>query len=355
MKYQNNRIALYADNLNKKLLDLSKIKFVRDTFILQVGTVFRAGIGAITSILLARILKPSGYGTYGLVFSIYGFISILGDVGVSYSTLTRFSEAYARGDRKETLELLAFYIKISIITTSFILMLGLLGAPYLASKLYNNPEIGNLARLLFLMAPLGIIYTMVATVLQSVRMMKRLTILESIKSFIISLLVIGFVLTGLEITGVVYGYVLATLLSSTIGLLVYFKLHMQLGDTLPSFKEVLKRVPRIGIRKYFSLGFLISVNKNIEKLISNLPILILGAFVAVDGVSYFKIAASASGFLPTFIDAISSNMGSKLPESVGKGDIKGFRNNFIKVSLYAGCISLGCTIVFIFIAHYLVR
>ena len=181
---------LYAGALNKKLSDLSKIKFVRDTFILQVGTVFRAGVGAITSILLARILEPSGYGIYGLVFSIYGFISILGDPGIGYSTVTRFSEAYARRDRKEAIELLAFFIKISIITTAFILTLGLLGAPYLASRLYNNSEIGNLARLLFLIAPLGIIYALVTTVLQSVRMMKRLTILESLKSVIILLLVI---------------------------------------------------------------------------------------------------------------------------------------------------------------------
>jgi len=92
------------------------------------------------------------------------------------------------------------------------------------------------------MVPLGIIYTLVTTVLQSVRMMKRLTILEGLKSFIISLLVIGFVLIGLGITGVVYGYVLATLLSSTIGLLIYFKLHRQLGDTLPSLQEVLQLI-----------------------------------------------------------------------------------------------------------------
>src|SRR3990172_11517210 len=143
MKHQNSRVMLYTGTLNKKLSDLSKIKFVRDTFILQAGTSVTIGLSAITSILLARILKPSGYGTYGLVFSIYCFISILGNVGVWHSTVTRFSEAYARGDRKEAIELLAFFIKISIITTSFILILGLLGAPYLASKLYNNPEIGN--------------------------------------------------------------------------------------------------------------------------------------------------------------------------------------------------------------------
>ena len=355
MKYQNSRVMLYAGTLNKKLSDLSKIKFIRDTFILQVGTAATIGLSAITSILLARVLKPSGYGTYGLVFSIYGFISILGDVGVWYSTLTRFSRAYARGDRKETLELLAFYIKISIITTAFILTLGLLCAPYLASRLYNNPEIGNLARLLFLMVPLGIIYALVTNVLQSVGMMKRLTILESLNSVIISLLVIGFVLIGLGITGVVYGYVLATLLSSTIGLLIYFKLHRQLGDTLPSLQEVLKRVPQIGIRKYFSLGFLISVDKNIGNLIETAPILILGAFVAVEGVGYFKIASRAAALLPILVAAISRNLASKLPERMGKGDIEGFRNSFIKVSLYAGCISVGCTFVFILIAPYLVR
>ena len=190
MKYQNSRVMLYAGTLYERLSALSKIKFVKDTFILQVGTAVGIGLSAITSILLARILEPSGYGTYGLVFSIYGFISILGNVGVGYSTLTRFSEAYARGDRKEAIELLAFFIKISIITTAFILTLGLLGAPYLASRLYNNSEIGNLARLLFLIAPLGIIYALVTTVLQSVRMMKQLTILESLKSVIILLLVI---------------------------------------------------------------------------------------------------------------------------------------------------------------------
>src|SRR3989304_10185528 len=120
MKYQNSRVMLYAGTLNKKLSDLSKIKFIRDTFILQGGTAATIGLSAITSILLARVLKPSGYGTYGLVFSIYGFISILGDVGVWYSTLNRFSKAYARGDRKEAIERLAFFIKISIITTAYL-------------------------------------------------------------------------------------------------------------------------------------------------------------------------------------------------------------------------------------------
>lgn len=355
MKYQNSRVILYVDSLNKKLSDLTKIKFVRDTFTLQIGTAVKVGLGAITSIFLARILQPSGYGTYGLVFSIYVFISILGNVGVVHSTITRFSEAYARRDRIEAIELLAFFIKISIISSVFILTLGLLGAPYLASKLYNNPEIGNLARPLFLLAPLGIIYALAKTVLQSVRKMKLLSILEVLSSVIVSLLVIGFVLSGLGITGVVYGHILASPLSSAIGLLFYLKAHRQLGDKLPSLQDVLRKVSRVEIRKYFSLGFLISVEKKIGNLFATVPILILGAFVAVESVGYFKVAASVAALIPIFIGNISHNLASKLPESFGKGDIEGFRNNFIKVSLHAGGISLGCTLMFVLIAPYLVR
>src|SRR3989304_1630294 len=172
MKYQNSRVMLYAGTLNKKLSELSKIKFVKDTFTLQIGTAVKIGLSTIISILLARILEPSGYGTYGLVFSIYGFISILGDVGVGYSTLTRFSRAYARGDRKETIELLAFFIKISVITTVFILTLGLLGAPYLASKLYNNRDIGQRGRLLLVFLALELSGNAGPPSIQSVRIMK---------------------------------------------------------------------------------------------------------------------------------------------------------------------------------------
>ncbi len=355
MQYRNSRVVLYAGALNKRFSDLSRIKFVRDTFTLQIGTALKIGISAITSIILARILKPSGYGTYGLVFSIFGFINILGDVGADYSTIARFSAAYTRGDRKEATELLAFFIKISLITSVLILILGILGAPYLALKLYKNPEIGYLTRLLFLTVPLGIIYSFATDVLQSIRMMKQLTILESLDSIITSLLVICFVLIGLGINGVVYGNVLATLLSSIIGLLIYFKLHRQMESILPSFGEVLKRLPRIEVRKYFSLGFLISVSKNIDRFIDSMPTLILGSFIAVEGVAYFNIAMGAASLIVVSTAAIARNLGSKLPQIIGKGNLDEFRSNFVKASVYTGYISLGCTFVFLFAAPYLVR
>lgn len=340
--------------MNQKLLALFKIKFVKDTLILQFGTLVTMGANLATSVLLARILQPERYGIYALVFSLYGLIGLLSNVGVGQATVTRLAEAYAKRDEEEVTNLLAFFVKMSAIMAAFIFILGFLVSPYLATRMYGNPEIGHMARLLFLIAPLGIMYGLVTTILQSVRMMQHLTILESLMTILTSVFVIGFVLLGLGVSGIVYGHVLATALSSAIGLLTYHKLRWQLGGALPSLRKTLKRVWQVGIKKYFGLGFLIAVDKNIVKLAELIPILLLGIFAEPEEVSYFKIAVGAIG-LPLFVlGAISRNLAAKLPETKGKGGIGGLRRNFVRVSLYSGVLSATCIGTFVIVAPHLV-
>jgi len=341
--------------INEKLLALFKIKFVKDTLFLQAGTVVTMGANFITSVVLARILQPERYGIYALVFSLYGLIGLFGNVGVGPATVTRLAEAYAKRDEEEITNLLAFFVKMSAIMATFIFIVGFSLSPYLAARMYGSPEIGHMARLLFLMAPLGIMYGLVTTILQSVRMMQQLTILESFMTILTSVFVIGFVLLGLGVSGIVYGRVLATALSSVIGLLIYHKLRWQLGSALPSLRKALKRVWQVGIKEYFGLGFLIAVDKNLGKLADLIPILLLGMFAEPEEVSYFKIAVGAIGLPLVLLGAISRNLAAKLPETKGKGNIKEFRNSFLKVSMYSGLISMGCTFAFVLIAPYLVR
>jgi len=341
--------------INEKLLALFKIKFVKDTLILQFGTLATVGANLATSVLLARILQPERYGIYALVFSLYGLIGLFGNVGVGQATVTRLAEAYAKGDEEEITNLLAFFVKMSAIMATFISIVGFLVLPYLAARMYGDPEIGHMARPLFLIAPLGVMYGLVTTILQSVRMMQQLTILESLMTILTSIFVIGFVFLGLGVSGIVYGHVLATLFSSAIGLLIYHRLRWQLGSALPSLRKTLKQVWQVGIKKYFGLGFLIAVDKNIGKLADLIPILLLGIFVKPEEVSYFKIAVGAIGLPLVLLGAISRNLAAKLPEAKGEGNVKEFRESFLKVSVYSGFISIGCTFAFVLVAPYLVR
>ena len=341
--------------INEKLLALFRIKFVKDTLILQFGTLATMGANLATSVLLARILQPERYGIYALVFSLYGLIGLFGNVGVGQATVTRLAEAYAKGDEEEVTDLLAFFVKMSAIMATVISIVGFLVLPYLATRMYGDPEIGHMARLLFLIAPLGIMYGVVTTILLSVRMMQQLTILESLMTILTSIFVIGFVLLGSGVNGIVYGHVLATALSSAIGILIYHKLRWQLGSALPSLRKTLKQVWQVGIKKYFGLGFLIAVDKNIVKLADLMPILLLGIFVEPEEVSHFKIAVGAIGLPSVLLGAISRNLATKLPESKGRGNIKELRGSFLKVSVYSGLVSIGCTFAFVLVAPYLVR
>lgn len=341
--------------INQKLLALFKIRFVKDTVILQFGTLATMGANLATSVLLARILQPERYGIYALVFSLYGLIGLFGNVGVGQATVTRLAEAYAKGDEEEITNLLAFFVKMSAIMATFISIVGFLVLPYLAARMYGDSEIGHMARPLFLIAPLGVMYGLVTTILQSVRMMQQLTILESLMTILTSIFVIGFVFLGLGVSGIVYGHVLATALSSVIGLLIYHRLRWQLGSALPSLRKTLKQVWQVGIKKYFGLGFLIAVDKNIVKLADLMPILLLGIFVKPEEVSYFKIAVGAIGLPLVLLGAISRNLAAKLPEVKGRGDIREFRNSFLRVSVCSGFVSSMCTIAFVLIAPYLVK
>ena len=343
-----------TSKISEKLLAFFKIKFVKDTLILQAGTVVTMGANLATSVLLARILQPERYGIYALVFSLYGLIGLFGNVGVGLATVTRLAEAYAKRDEEEVTNLLAFFVKMSAIMAVFILVVGFLLSPYLASKMYDSREIGHIAQLLFLIAPLGIMYGLVTTILQSVRMMQQLTILESLMTILTSVLVIGFVLLGLGVNGIVYGHVLATLFSSAMGLLIYHRLRWQLGSALPSLRRALKRVWQVRIKEYFGLGFLIAVDKNIGKLYTMLPIVFLGIFAIPREVSHFKIAYGAISLLKNVTTALGRNVAVKLPEIYAKKDIKHVKRELFKILKFSLSISIGLTFVFLLLSPWFI-
>jgi len=340
--------------INEKLLALFKIKFVKDTLFLQAGTVVAIGANFITSVVLARILQPERYGIYALVFSLYGLIGLLANVGVGPATVTRLAEAYARKDEEEVTNLLAFFVKMSAITATFTFIVGFSFSPYLAARMYGSPEIGHMARLLFFIAPLGIMYGLVTTVLQSVRMMQQLTILESFMTILTSVFIISFVLLGLGIRGIVYGRVLATALSSVIGLLIYHRLRWQLGNALPSLRKALSRVRKAKVRKYLTFGFLIAIDKNIANLYTIVPVQLLGIYASPSSVGFFKLALGVITLPMALFNSIIRNLSSKLPEDMGRRDFRGLRQNFIKVTITSGLLSLIIIGLFVILVPYFV-
>ncbi|MCG2701306.1 oligosaccharide flippase family protein, partial [Candidatus Parcubacteria bacterium] len=70
-----------------KFKDFTKISFVQDVGILQVGKFFSILLSVSTSVVLARLLRPELYGIYGLIFAFVGLVGIFMNWGGMYAGL----------------------------------------------------------------------------------------------------------------------------------------------------------------------------------------------------------------------------------------------------------------------------
>lgn len=343
-------MAELFETLRADLTEIFVSRFVRHTFALQVGTFLSTGLAFVTSVVLARVLNPEGYGIYGLVFSLLGLVNLVGDLGIGQTTIVRFAEAYARRDRMEVQEILTFFVVASSLLYGSILVIGVLMAPLLGHLLYGHAEYGELARVLFLMAPMGIVYGLIGMIMQGIRLIESYVVIEGMSSILKALVIISFAVSGFGVAGVTWGYVTGTLLSSIAALIYYLWIRGRSEKEMPAPWEILFRQSRSVLRKHLPLSISISVDSNLVHLMSMLPIVFLGMFSSPANVSYYKIAVGAIAVPLAFLGPISRNLTLKLAENMGTRDLTGLRRNFFKVSLYSGLLSTAGILGFAFLA-----
>jgi len=267
--------------------DFIKISFVQDVGILQTGKFLSIFLGAVSSIILARLLQPELYGIYGLIFAFVALVGIFVDWGASYASLTLLAENYTKKNKQEIKNVLTYFIKITFLAILVVGVLGLILAPLLTELLYENSRIGSLARIILISTFLGVVYNLLIIILQVIRKIKQLTILESFNKFIYSLLPVAFILIGWGLVGVIWGHLVSALIFLIYAIFTYSSL-VKKDNLLPSFKQIFSNLRKIKISKYFSFGFLIALDKNIGRLVTLLPVIFLGVFALPQEVGYLK-------------------------------------------------------------------
>jgi len=335
-----------------KIQSLFKHNFVKDTATLQIGTLFATGLTFISSVIFARVLGPEDYGKYGLIFAFTSLIGIALNWGADYATLTLMSEAWAKQDRQKIKELIIYFLKLSFYVNGFAGLLIFLTAPVIANYLYHDFTIGFLARWVLLANTLSVIYILALIILQVVRKIKYLTVLENInKIFYISLPVI-LVLLGWRLKGIVFGYLICGILFFLFSFFFYM-IMIKRTNLLPTFSEIFKDFFTVPIKKYFRFGFLIAIDKNLANLYSILPITFLGMFTAKTDVAYFKLAFSYIGLHTIFLKPISRLLSVQLPKSKTFGEDT-LKNHFYKTTFYSVIIVACLMVPMLILAKFLV-
>ncbi|MFA6593814.1 MAG: oligosaccharide flippase family protein [Candidatus Buchananbacteria bacterium] len=332
---------------------LWQLNFFRDLLVLQWGSFWDLGLSLIASVIYARVLGVGAYGDYALIFALASFAGLFMDWGTGYATLTLLAEAYAKRSRQDIKDIITYFFKLNLIIAVTFGLLAILSAPTLAQYFYHNRLIGELARLIIVGYIFQIFFGLLVNLLQVMRKIKYLTIIENVNKFFAVFLPVIFVFMGFGLAGIAWGYLLTIIGTMVFSILVYRNFARR-NELVPSFREILINFHQVRIKKYFNFGFVMAADKNISNLFNILPLLILGYLASSVEVANLKIALAYLALSNVFLTPISRLLQVQLPKAKVAG-IKDLKVNFYKSSLFAGLIFFFIVLASLIVAPYVIR
>jgi O-antigen/teichoic acid export membrane protein len=240
-------------------------RFAREVLTLQVGSFATMGIQFVTSVVIANLLGPSPLGVYYQARALLDLVNMLANLAVGQALITPLAAAHAQKNREEALRILAYFLKMGLTVSLFTSAVGLLAGNYLGAVFLDDPQIGDMARVLFVTPPLLTLFNMATLALQSSRQVGRLTLLENGYLMSTSLLNVAVVVAGGGVNELLYSVAFATLLTAVASLWMYSR-ALPMMPSFPPLLEIVKAAPRVPYRRYFAFSALVSVDKNFANL-----------------------------------------------------------------------------------------
>ena len=233
----------------KKIFYLKNKKFIQDASVLQLGSFFSTGLSFLASIIYARVLGIEGYASYALIFAFVSLFGIFMNVGTNETAVTLLAEAYAKNNKEKIKDILTYYLKITFLFALIVGLIIIIFAPFLTSRFYNSQEIGQLARVIIISNIIQIFFFMYTIVLQIMRKIRHLTIIENLNKIFIVILPAGLVWAGFGLRGLVFGYLIAALSFAIFSILAYRRLRLK-NLILPSWKEIFSNLRKVKLAYY---------------------------------------------------------------------------------------------------------
>lgn len=296
---------------------LLKRSFVRDVLTLQAGSVFTLGLGFVKSIVLARLLGLEGFGLYAVAVSFVGTFKLFTGFGQEQSLITYFAEAFHQKSESGMRAVLRYYVILSLIAAGLILALAII-SPFIARALYatNAPLIATMASIGFLSLLVSLPHSLTISLLQIVRRVPVMTVLENLSQVLQLLLAAAFVLADFGPTGILMGFLVSNLLMTVIYSRYFILLRREFS--LPGIRESVLSGEPIG--QYVMQGAWIAIDKNTVNLFPSALLFLLGIWAPASAVGIAQLAFNTSNIPSTLLFAHAVRMAnSTLPAMKDKG------------------------------------
>ncbi|PNU20292.1 hypothetical protein C2E25_08275 [Geothermobacter hydrogeniphilus] len=200
---------LWADQHMREVLRGSAVALV-----LRVAGV---GLAFGFNIAIARLLGAEGAGLYFLALSISTIGSVVGRVGLDNALLRFVATHSATDDWAKVKGVYALGIRIAILGLGFLSLLGFWFAPWLAAMLFDKPDLGDPLRWMCLtILPFGLL-NLQAESLKGVKWIRDAMLVQGVGVPFLGLLTIWPLARFSGVTGAVWAYLLAVVLTAMLG------------------------------------------------------------------------------------------------------------------------------------------
>jgi len=159
---------------------------------------------------------------------------------------------------------------------------------------------------------------------------------------------------GLGLRGVVAAELAGALICSLAAGSLFGRLSRSPDAAFPTWAEILDQARKVPLKKHFTFGLKIIIDRNVGRILTSVPFLILGRFAPPADVGFLRLAWSAINLPLTLLNALANNLAARLPQLRAQGEEKAFWRVYFRTSLVGGAVSVATTGLFVLLAPWLV-
>lgn len=324
----------------------------KDSFTLFIGDFSSAALLAVSSIIIARLLGPEGYGIYSISFAAPALIISLIGLGLD-SAAIRFPAKYiAEGHVSSVPHFIRTIVFFRFLIGLSASLLCLTLSDFMAATLLNRPSVTPYIRLLSALVLFETLFSLIYGLFIGLNSASGASTVKVLMAAFKGAAAPILVILGFGVYGALFGHMLGYIIPSLVGLLMlYMRYYRRLnfrpeGDRGPAEDSHLRAILRFSLPLYFS--------SLVALLFGNYQAILLARYASDSEVGCFRAAVNLSTIITVVVSPIITALFptfSRLNSSGLKERIGDFLNLSVK---YSSLVIVPLSALLACISNYLV-
>lgn len=303
------------------------------------------GLAFLTSVLLARLLGPAGYGVFAFAVAFLHMLSIPASLGMTKLLIRNISTYSARSETSLAAGLLRRADQLTIITGLATAALALAGSLLVAA---NEPVMLHAFWMILPAIPLLVLTRVKQAALQGLKRIVQGQLPEGVllPALFLLMAVVWWALPGIDLDPVtaVGLNVLATAIA------LYAAVFL-LQKHLPS--EIRTATPEFRTRQWLRSAFPLLLVSGLHVINSRTDVIMLGALDTAESVGLYNVAVKGSAFVGFFLTASGKALGPTMASLYSDGALEKLQALLTWVVRVVVFLSLPVAATFVFFGDWI--